>query len=54
MPVGMYGGGSGGGNSGPSFFDLLFGGRAQAAPQPYRPRNFIGPRAGNEGRFSRR
>jgi murein L,D-transpeptidase YcbB/YkuD len=38
MPVGMYGG-SGGGFSGPSFFDFLFGGGGTPAAQPqYRPR----------------
>jgi L,D-transpeptidase YcbB len=45
MPVGMYGG-SGGGFSGPSFFDLLFGGGGTPAAQPqYRsrpPRNVNG------------
>jgi hypothetical protein len=58
MPVGMfadggyggYGGSYGGG--GPTFFDWLFGGGPpQAAPQPYRPRGFIGPRASNAGRY---
>jgi murein L,D-transpeptidase YcbB/YkuD len=41
MPVGMYGG-SGGGFSGPSFFDFLFGGPAsqpQYKPRPPRPTN---------------
>ena len=54
MPVGMYGGsgGSGGGYSGPGFFDWLFGG-AQAS-QPYRPRQPIGPRASTNGRFTTR
>jgi len=51
MPVGMYGGNnygsySGGGYSGPSFFDFLFGGA-----QPYRPRP---PRPINGGRVSSR
>jgi L,D-transpeptidase YcbB len=45
MPVGMYGG-SGGGYSGPGFFDLLFGGGGTPAAQPqYRsrpPRNING------------
>jgi hypothetical protein len=49
MPVGMYGGNSGGGYSGPSFFDMLFGGSPSAQPQ-YRQR---GPR-GNNGRISQR
>ncbi|HEU4661018.1 MAG TPA: L,D-transpeptidase family protein [Pseudolabrys sp.] len=55
MPVGMYGGNSGGyyddGGRGPAtFFDFLFGGR----PRPYYPpqRRFIGPRAGENGRYS--
>jgi murein L,D-transpeptidase YcbB/YkuD len=47
MPVGMYGGGY----SGPSFFDFLFGGSRAAAAQPvYRPRAPIG-RYGNNGRI---
>ena len=52
MPIGMYGGG--GGYSGPGFFDFLFGGGARAAaPQPvYRPRAPIGPRIGNNGRYT--
>ena len=46
MPVGMYGGGY----SGPSFFDFLFGGSRAAAAQPvYRPRAPMG-RYGNNGR----
>jgi murein L,D-transpeptidase YcbB/YkuD len=49
---GTYGG-SGGYASGPSFFDALFGGARDSAPPPpaYRPRGFLGPRAGNNGRF---
>jgi hypothetical protein len=51
MPVGMYGG-SGGGFSGPSFFDFLFGGSSSPAAQPqYRPRP---PRNVNNGRVSAR
>ena len=51
MPVGMYGGSSGGGYSGPSFFDLLFGGAQASQPQPtFRGR---GHRADN-GRSSTR
>ncbi len=56
MPVGMYGDRNGDtySSSGPSFFDLLFGGaRGQAAPQPNR-RNFIGPHAHNNGRLGYR
>ncbi|HEY5216294.1 MAG TPA: L,D-transpeptidase family protein, partial [Pseudolabrys sp.] len=52
MPVGTYGGNSGGGYSGPNFFDFLFGGPA-AQPQ-YRPRN-VSPRGNNgNGRVSSR
>jgi murein L,D-transpeptidase YcbB/YkuD len=51
MPVGMYGGDRGY-SSGPNFFDWLFGGQ-QRAPA-YRPRGFIGPHAGNGGRYSAR
>jgi L,D-transpeptidase YcbB len=48
MPIGMYGGGY----SGPSFFDFLFGGARASAPQPtYRPRAPVGRRIGNNGRF---
>ncbi len=56
MPVGMYGGGGGYGNSGPNFFDWLFNG-PRAEPQPYRPRNYIGPPSNNRrnnGRVSER
>ena len=43
MPVGMYGG-NGGGFSGPSFFDFLFGGAQASQPQnrPRPPRNVNG------------
>jgi len=52
MPVGTYGGNSGGGYSGPNFIDFLFGGPA-AQPQ-YRPRN-VSPRGNNgNGRVSSR
>jgi len=45
----MYGGG--GGYSGGSFFDFLFGGSRASAAQPvYRPRQPVGPRVGNNGR----
>jgi murein L,D-transpeptidase YcbB/YkuD len=51
MPVGMYGGDRGY-SSGPNFFDWLFnGGQEQRA---YRPRGFIGPHAGANGRYSYR
>jgi murein L,D-transpeptidase YcbB/YkuD len=53
MPVGMYGGDRGYG-SGPNFFDWLFGGQSAQPPQSYRPRGFIGPRAGGSGRYSAR
>ena len=53
MPVGMYGGG--GCYSGPGFFDFFFGGPRSAAPQPvYRPPRGIGPRVGNNGRYTYR
>jgi murein L,D-transpeptidase YcbB/YkuD len=51
MPAGMYGGNSGG-NGGPGLFSWIFGG--PQAQQPVRPRNFIGPRATNNGRVSSR
>ncbi|HLA20466.1 MAG TPA: L,D-transpeptidase family protein [Pseudolabrys sp.] len=51
MPVGMFGG-SGGGYSGPSFFDLLFGGSPAAQPQ-YRTQPPRPPRTVN-GRVSSR
>jgi murein L,D-transpeptidase YcbB/YkuD len=51
MPVGMYGGG--GGYSGPSFFDFLFGGRPASQPT-YRPRQPAGPRVGSNGRYTTR
>jgi murein L,D-transpeptidase YcbB/YkuD len=65
MPAGMYAGGrnyGGGYDRGPDFFGWLFGGpsqmprygsggyRDQGEPV-YRPRNFIGPRAGYSGRY---
>ena len=44
MPVGMYGGSSY--SSGPSFFDMLFGGGRQVQQEPtYRPRGAMGRRA---------
>ncbi len=58
MPVGMFGGpnGSGGGYGGSNFFEFLFGGPSggpHGSPPPvYRPRGFIGPRAGNNGRYT--
>jgi len=57
MPVGMYGGNSGGGYSGgPNFFDFLFGGgQVQQGPSSYRGRNYIGPPSrGPGGRVSSR
>ena len=51
MPIGMYGG-NGGGYSGGGFFDFVFGG-PHSTPQPvYRPRALIGPRIGNNGRYT--
>jgi murein L,D-transpeptidase YcbB/YkuD len=50
---GTYGGTSYS-SSGPSFFDMLFGGARAQQPQPVnRPRNFIGPHGVN-GRYSAR
>ena len=50
MPVGMYGGG--GGYSGPSFFDFLFGGFRASASQPVsQSRQPAGRRVGNNGRY---
>ena len=67
LPVGTYGayGSDDGGyngygnNSGPSFFDFLFGGGGRRTYAPrhryYRPPGFIGPHAGDNGRnYSRR
>ena len=61
MPVGMFAddGGyvSNGNGGGDNFFNWLFGARAPQPPaQYYRPRqrHFIGPRADDNGRFSRR
>jgi murein L,D-transpeptidase YcbB/YkuD len=49
MPVGMYGGAPERGYSnGPNFFDFLFG--TPQAQQQYRPRNYGGTRANNNGR----
>ncbi|MCF8477854.1 MAG: L,D-transpeptidase family protein [Pseudolabrys sp.] len=49
MPVGMYGGN--GYDSGPNFFELLFGGgRSREVERPYRPRRSLGPRYGSDGR----
>jgi murein L,D-transpeptidase YcbB/YkuD len=49
-PVGMYGGNSGG-YSGGGFFDFMFGGGPHATPV-YRPRAPVGPRVGNNGRYT--
>jgi murein L,D-transpeptidase YcbB/YkuD len=51
MPVGMYGG-SGGGYSGPGFFDFFFGGPRQQPTPVYRPPRGLGPRVGNNGRYT--
>jgi murein L,D-transpeptidase YcbB/YkuD len=55
MPVGMYGGGGGGGYSnGDGFFGFLFGGPRQQPTPVYRPPRGIGPRVGNNGRYTYR
>ena len=56
LPAGTYGAygndsGYNGHYSGPSFFDMLFGG---GSPRPYRPRGYIGPHANNNGTYTRR
>ena len=52
MPVGMYGGSSY--SSGPSFFDMLFGGGRQIQQEPtYRPRGSIGRRADDRRSITR-
>jgi murein L,D-transpeptidase YcbB/YkuD len=50
-PVGMYGGNSGGYSGGGGFFDFMFGGGPHATPI-YRPRAPVGPRVGNNGRYT--
>ncbi len=51
MPVGMYGGS---GPSGPSFFDMLFGGGRQVQQeQTYRPRGSMGRRADDRRSITR-
>jgi murein L,D-transpeptidase YcbB/YkuD len=57
MPVGMYGGGGGGGggySNGDGFFGFLFGGPRQQPTPVYRPPRGIGPRVGNNGRYTYR
>ncbi|MDO8877768.1 MAG: L,D-transpeptidase family protein [Pseudolabrys sp.] len=49
MPVGMYGGT---GPSGPSFFDMLFGGGRQVEPA-YRPRGSVGRTSNNRNTYYR-
>jgi murein L,D-transpeptidase YcbB/YkuD len=51
MPVGMYGGS--GGQSGPSFFDMLFGGGRQVQEPAYRPRGSVGRTSNNDRTFYR-
>jgi len=50
-PVGMYGG-SGGYSNGDGFFGFLFGGPHSAPVPTYRPPRPIGPRVGNNGRYT--
>jgi murein L,D-transpeptidase YcbB/YkuD len=57
MPVGMFGGpNASSGYGGSNFFEFLFGGPGggsqSSPPAVYRPRGFIGPRAGNNGRYT--
>ena len=50
LPPGAIGGG-GGYNSGPNFFEALFGGFGRPQPEPvYRPGRNVGPRYGRDGR----
>ncbi len=52
-PIGMYGGGSSGGNySSGGFFDFLFGGPHGPSVPTYRPQRPVGPRLGNNGRYT--
>jgi murein L,D-transpeptidase YcbB/YkuD len=53
MPVGTYGGG-GDGYSGGGFFDFFFAGPRQTPPPVYRPPRGLGPRVGNNGRYTYR
>jgi murein L,D-transpeptidase YcbB/YkuD len=54
MPVGMYGGSDGGYSNGDGFFGFLFGGPRQQPTPVYRPPRSIGPRVGNNGRYTYR
>jgi len=56
MPVGTYGGGGGGGgySNGDGFFGFLFGGPRQQPTPVYRPPRGLGPRVGNNGRYTYR
>ena len=54
MPVGMYGGNDGGYSNGDGFFGFLFGGPRQQPTPVYRPPRGIGPRVGNNGRYTYR
>jgi len=47
----MYGG-SGGYSNGDGFFGFLFGGPHSAPVPTYRPPRPIGPRVGNNGRYT--
>ncbi|MCW5693881.1 MAG: L,D-transpeptidase family protein [Pseudolabrys sp.] len=51
LPPGAIAGGGGGYNSGPNFFEALFGGFGRPQPEPvYRPGRNVGPRYGRDGR----
>jgi murein L,D-transpeptidase YcbB/YkuD len=54
MPVGTYGGGGGGYSNGDGFFGFLFGGPRQQPTPVYRPPRGLGPRVGNNGRYTYR
>ena len=55
MPVGTYGGGGGSNYSnGDGFFGFLFGGPRQQPTPVYRPPRGLGPRVGNNGRYTYR
>jgi len=54
MPVGMYGGSDGGYSNGDGFFGFLFGGPRQQPTPVYRPPRGLGPRVGNNGRYTYR
>ena len=51
-PVGMYGGTAAATAAAASFFDFLFGGPAFDPAAGHRPRAPVGPRIGNNGRYT--